>query len=180
MNRIVLSGLTTFFALIGICLIGSPKEAKAFHGWQFYGCCGCQGWHPWHANQRCYSCSGCSGCYASGGHCCASSCSCYQRCYGCHSGCGCQGVIYHSCYGCYGGCSGCAGYYSPVIPTIAVPVEPAPAVSPPVNSSGEKITLRIYPVTSGTFSDSSGNDTVVIGDASTEVTSFDPYIHEPR
>lgn len=189
MNRIVLYGLSCFFALIGIGLIGGPKEAQAFHGWQFYGCCGCQGWHPWHGNQRCYSGNGCYGCSrccgcSGSGHCCASSCcgghSCYQRCYGCYGGCGCQGAVSYSCQGCYGGCAGCGGYYQAVVPTIIVPVEPTPAVSSPANSSSGTTTLQAVLATDSEFRSFTDASVISFGSYSADVTAPDLYIHEPR
>jgi hypothetical protein len=61
-----------------------------------------------------------------------------------------------------------------------VPVEPVPAVSPPVTSPGEKTTLRVYPVTSSTVSNFLGENAIAIGNATAEAAAFDPYIHEPR
>jgi hypothetical protein len=184
MNRIVTYGLTGFFALIGICLIDGPKEAKAFHGWQIYGGWGCQGCHPWHGNQRCYSgngCSGCQGCYGSVGQCCASSgcggCSGYQRCYGCY---GCEGAIDHSCHGCYGGCSGYGGYYQSAAPTIVVSVEPTPVVGPPVSFSGRKTTLQVVTPVDGEFSFFSDDNAIALGGNAADGTVFDRFIYEPR
>ena len=37
MNRIVLFGLTAFFSLVGIGLLGESRSAKAFHGTHLYG-----------------------------------------------------------------------------------------------------------------------------------------------
>src|SRR5262245_4809593 len=182
MNRIVLFGLTSFFAFVGICLMDGPKQAKAFHGWQMYGGWGCQGCH---SNQRCYSgCSGCYGCGCCAGNGCASGgcggCWSYQRCYGYYGCYGCEGVTYHSCHGCYGGCAGCGGYYRLVPSTIIVPVEPAPAISPPISSSGEKPTLHVVPADDSEFSDLAGTNAIVIGSNAAAATVFDPYIHEPR
>ena len=180
MNRIVFYGLTSFFALVGICVIGGPKEVQAYHGWLYD--CGCQGWHPWHAKQRCYSCSGCSGCYGccSSAGCCASRsgyCYSYQGCYGCYGGRNCQGVIYHSCYGCYGGC---AGYYPSVAPAVVEPVEPAPSVSLPTATSRETSTFRIYPAADSATSYFPVENTIATGDVAVVATEFDAYIHEPR
>ena len=122
MNRIVALGLTTFLAVVGIGLTGSPQQARGGHGWQLYGGYGCQGWHPW---QRCFASAGCAGCYG----CCGG---CYGKhpCYGCYAACGCQGAFHHPCYGCHGGCSGCYGCYgSPATATIIVPSN-SPSYSP--------------------------------------------------
>jgi len=132
MNRVILFGVTTFFALVGVGLVSRPDTARAGHGWLF------SGGHAWHGGNRCYgwsSCAGCSGCSSCSG--CWGHPGCHgpvvmSRCYGC-SGCsgwsGCYG--YRSCYGC-SGCSGCSGCYGSWMPVEMVPVEvePAPPATP--------------------------------------------------
>lgn len=186
MNRIVLFGLTSFFAFIGLCLIEGPKQAKAFHGWPIYGGCSCQGWHPWYANQRCYSssgCSGCYGCYATARQCCGSSCHSYaghQKCYGCYGNYGCQGVIYQSCQGCYGSCSGYGGYYQGVVTAIVVPFETPPAVSPAANAIDEKTTLQIQPAADSDLGDSADDNTIRLSSYPLDGVAQDLYIREPQ
>jgi len=178
MNRIVTFGLAGFFSLVGICLIGGPKQAKAFHGWPLCGGWSCQGWHPWHGTQRCYSsCSGCWGCCSSASNCCAASgcsgcsgcggcsgCSgCWgsSRCYGCSGYGACHGAIYHSCQGCYGG--DCSGYYPTAVPVIVVPAEPMTPATPPADAASGKSTLRVLPSNGEEFSDLRANRTVWVG-----------------
>lgn len=141
MNRIVLFGLSTFFGLVGIGLIGEPRSANAFHGWYPYGGHACHGWFGCHSPQRCYGCNGCWGCHA---------------CHGCCGGSGC-----HGCYGCYGcyGCQGCHGCYgnqvtvpieaTPALPPIpspaAVPVQPLTETSSTVESSPPSVAeMRVH------------------------------------
>jgi hypothetical protein len=169
MNRIVTFGLAGFFSLVGICLIGGPKQAKAFHGWPL---CSCQSWHPWHGSQRCYTTSGCWGCCHGASQYCAASVSsgCWgpSRCYGCSgcSGCsGCQGAIYHSCHGYWGG--DCGGYYPAAVPVIVVPAEPAAPPSAPTTSPAGKSTL-VWPSIDSDLSESAIDRTVWIGGASGE------------
>jgi uncharacterized protein (TIGR03000 family) len=131
MNRIVLFGLSTFFSLVGIGLIGSPKPARAGHGIFLQGC------HAWNPCWGCHGCSGCCSCYG------AKNCS--HSCYGCYSSGGCHGC--YGCQGCYGsgGCyASCYGYgYAvPVEVPIEVPVQSAPVIGPapmPTESSGTNL-----------------------------------------
>jgi len=63
-----------------------------------------------------------------------------------------------------------------VVPSIVVPVEPAPAVSLSENSTVENITLHMVPFSS----DFTDDGAIVIGDYVTDAGIIDRYIHEPR
>ena len=61
MNRTILFGITTFFALVGVSLLGGEKQALAGHG-----CYGCYGYPVRYAYRGCYG--GCYGGYYGGGY----------------------------------------------------------------------------------------------------------------
>ncbi len=145
MNRTLLFGITFFFALVGISLMGGKQQAVAGHGW--HGCHGCWGGYA------SYGCHGCWGGYASYG---CHGCWGGVVSYGCH---GCWGRAYHvrhrrrfSCYGCHGcygsnachgchGCHACHGCHGGWVEGDAARPEtdqgaPAPP-TPPAEPSGE-------------------------------------------
>jgi len=124
MNRIVLFGLSTFFSLVGIGLIGSPKPARAGYGIFFQGC-----HHAWNPCWGCHGCSGSCSCYG------AKNCS--HSCYGCYSSGGCYGC--HGCYGCSGCYSSCYGYRYAI--PVEVPIDPVP-IQPPMPTETTRANLR--------------------------------------
>lgn len=131
MNRTLIFGIATFFALVGIALLGGENKAVAGHG--CHGCDGggCDGGGCHGGGLFDHGCHGCHGGLLSGlfDHGCHGGChggGLLSGLFGCHGDYGCHGGCHGDDYGCHGGHDAGAPVEGDVGAPPAEDVPPAP------------------------------------------------------